>query len=78
MIIKNDKSVKIELDSRKRKKKTIEIKTQMPNMEECISRIQRKIANGQGDNFGSQTSTYTTRMVNYSFQEEQSSNAFLQ
>ena len=42
--VKKDKLVKIALDSRKLNKMTIKRKTQMPNMEELISRISRKIA----------------------------------
>ena len=47
--VKKDKSVKIALDSQKLNKITIKRKTQMPNMEELISRISRKIADGPGD-----------------------------
>ena len=42
--IKKDKSKKIALDSRKLNKATIKQKAQMPNMEELISRISRKIS----------------------------------
>ena len=42
--VKKDKSVKIALDSRKLNEATIKRKTQMPNMEELISRISRKIS----------------------------------
>ena len=44
-----DKSVKIALDSKKLNEITVKRKTQMPNMEELISRISRKIANGLAD-----------------------------
>ena len=47
--VKKDKSVKIALDSRKLNKITIKRKAQMPNMEELISRISRKIADGLAD-----------------------------
>ena len=47
--LKKDKSVKISLDSRKLNKITIKRKAQMPNMEELISRISRKIADGPTD-----------------------------
>ena len=47
--IKKDKSVKIALDSRKSNEITIKRKAQMPNMEELISRISRKIADGPAD-----------------------------
>ena len=47
--VKKDKSVKIALDSRKLNEITIKRKTQMPNMEELISRISRKIADGPAD-----------------------------
>ena len=47
--VKKYKSVKIALDSRKFNEITIKRKTQMPNMEELISRIPRKIADGQAD-----------------------------
>ena len=47
--IKKDKSVKIALDSRKLNEITIKRKAQMPNMEELISRISRKIADGPAD-----------------------------
>ena len=41
--VKKDKSGKIALDSRKLNEVTIKRKAQMPNMEELISRISRKI-----------------------------------
>ena len=41
---KKDKSIKIAIDSRKLNEVTIERKAQMPNMEELISRIPRKIS----------------------------------
>ena len=47
--VKKDKSVKIALDSQKRNEITIKRKAQMPNMEELISRICRKIADGPAD-----------------------------
>ena len=47
--IKKDKSVKIALDSRKLNEITVKKKAQMPNMEELISRISRKIADGPAD-----------------------------
>ena len=47
--VKKDKSVKIALDSRKLNEITIKRKAQMPNMEELISRISRKIADGPAD-----------------------------
>ena len=47
--IKKDKSVKIALDSRKLNEITVKRKTQMPKMEELISRISRKIADGPAD-----------------------------
>ena len=47
--IKKDKSVKIALDSRKLNDITIKRKAQMPNMEELISRISRKIADGKNE-----------------------------
>ena len=42
--VKKDKSIKIALDSRKLNEATIRRKAQMPNMEELISRITRKIS----------------------------------
>ena len=45
--VKKDKSIKIALDSRKLNEATIKRKTQMPNMEELISRISRKISEEQ-------------------------------
>ena len=42
--VKKDKSVKIALESKKLNEATIKGKTQMPNMEELISRISRKIS----------------------------------
>ena len=42
--VKKDKSIKIALDSRKLNEATIKRKAQMPNMEELISRISRKIS----------------------------------
>ena len=47
--VKKDKSVKIALDSRKLNEITIKRKAQMPNMEELISRISRKVADGPAD-----------------------------
>ena len=47
--VKKDKSVKIALDSKQLNEKTIKRKAQMPNMEELISRISRKIADGPAD-----------------------------
>ena len=47
--VKKDKSVKIALDSRKLNEITVKRKAQMPNMEELISRISRKIADGAPD-----------------------------
>ena len=47
--VKRDKSVKIALDSRKLNEITVKRKAQMPNMEELISRISRKIADGEAD-----------------------------
>ena len=49
MTVKKDKLVKIALDSRKLNEITIKRKTQMPNIEELISRISRKIADGPAD-----------------------------
>ena len=45
--VKKDKSIKIPLDSRKLNEATIKKKAQMPNMEELISRISRKISEEQ-------------------------------
>ena len=42
--VKKDKSIKTALDSRKLNEATIKRKAQMPNMEELISRISRKIS----------------------------------
>ena len=47
--VKKDKSIKIALDSRKLNEITVKRKAQMPNMEELISRISRKIADGPAD-----------------------------
>ena len=47
--VKKDKSVKIALASRKLNKITVKRKAQLPNMEELISRISRKIADGASD-----------------------------
>ena len=44
--VKKDKSVKIALDSRKFNEITVKRKAQMPNLEELISRILRKIPEG--------------------------------
>ena len=44
--VKKDKSVKIALDSRKLNEVTRKRKGQIPNMEETISRISRKILEG--------------------------------
>ena len=46
---KKNKSVKIALHSRKLNEITVKRKTQMPNMEELISRISKKIADGPVD-----------------------------
>ena len=45
--VKKDKSVKIALVSRKLSESTIMKKAQMPNMEELISRVSRKISRKQ-------------------------------
>ena len=42
--VKKDKSIKIALDSRKLNEATIKRKAQMPNLEELVSRISRKIS----------------------------------
>ena len=42
--VKKDNSIKIALESRKLNEATIKRKAQMPNMEELISRISRKIS----------------------------------
>ena len=47
--VKKDKSVKIALDSRKLNDISIKRKAQMPNMEELISRVSRKISDGNND-----------------------------
>ena len=47
--IKKDKTVKFALDSRKLNEITVKRKTQMPNMEELISRLSRKTADGPAD-----------------------------
>ena len=47
--VKNDKSVKIALDSQKLNEKTVKRKAQMPNMEELFSKISRKKADGPAD-----------------------------
>ena len=47
--IKKNKTVKIVLDSRKFNEVTVKRKAQMLNMEELISRISRKIADGEAD-----------------------------
>ena len=47
--VKNDKTIKIGLDSRKLNEITVKRKAQMPNVEELISRISRKIADGEED-----------------------------
>ena len=45
--VKRDKSIKIALDSRKLNDITVKKKAQMPNMEELLSRISRKISDGK-------------------------------
>ena len=47
--VKKDKTIKIALDSRKLNEITVKRKAQKPNMEELISRISRKIADGEAD-----------------------------
>ena len=47
--VKTDKTIKIALDSRKLNEITAKRKAQMPDMEEKISRISRKIADGEED-----------------------------
>ena len=47
--VKKDKLIKIALDSRNLSEITVKRKTQMPNMEELISRISRKLADGPAD-----------------------------
>ena len=51
--VKRDKSIKIALDSRKLNDITVKKKAQMPNMEELLSRISRKISDGKRAKFGS-------------------------
>ena len=53
--VKQDESIKIALDSRKLNEVTIKRKAQMPNMEELISRISRKIRRKRRRNFGKKT-----------------------
>ena len=45
--VKKDNSIKIALDSRQLNEITVKRKTQMPNMEELIPRISRKISEGE-------------------------------
>ena len=45
--VKKDKSIKLALDSKKLNEVTTKRKAQMPNMEELISRISRKISEGK-------------------------------
>ena len=45
--VKKDKSIKIALDSRKLNEVTIKREEQMPNMEEQLSKISRKISEGE-------------------------------
>ena len=47
--VEKDKTVKIALDSRKFNEITVKKETQMPNIAELISRISRKIADGEAD-----------------------------
>ena len=47
--VKKDKTIKIALDSRKLNEITVKRKAQLPNMEELISRISRKIADEKED-----------------------------
>ena len=47
--VKKDKTIKIALDSRKLNEITVKRKAQKPNMEEIISRISKKIADGEAD-----------------------------
>ena len=47
--VKKGKSVKVALDSRKLNDITVKWNTRMPNIEESITRISRKIADGPAD-----------------------------
>ena len=47
--VKKDKPIKIALDSRKLNEITVKRKAQMPNVEELITQISRKIADGPAD-----------------------------
>ena len=47
--VKKRKTVKNALDSRKLNENTVKRKAQMPNMEELLSRISRKIADGEAE-----------------------------
>ena len=69
--VKKDKSVKIALDSRKLNEITVKRKAQMPNMEELISRISRKIADGAPTKYGYPNSTWTTPTDKCSYQNTQ-------
>ena len=46
LTLKKDKLVKVGFDSRKLNEVTVKRKAQMPNMEELISQISRKISEG--------------------------------
>ena len=68
--IKKDKSVKIALDSRKLNEVTVKRKAQMPNSEELVSRISRKIADGPADEIWILNSTWTMRTDSYCYPEK--------
>ena len=59
--------VKIALDSRKQNEVTVKRKAQMPNMEELISRISRKIAEGATDQIWISKFDLVMRLANYSY-----------
>ena len=74
--VKNDKLVKLAWDSIKLNEITIKRKAQMPNMEELISRISRKIADRQTRS-GFQSLTQIMRMAEYHCPEKPGTSAYL-
>ena len=69
--VKKDKSIKIALDSRKLNDVSIKRKAQMPNMEELISRISRRITDGKPIQFGFPNLIWIMLTANWNYPKKQ-------
>ena len=75
--VKKDKTVKIALDSRKLNEITVKRKARIPNMEELISRISRKLLTEKRTRYGYPNLIWITRTVNYRYRRKQWTYAYL-